>query len=325
MGRDLELSGSRYSIILLTIFITYSTTQTITLVLLRKFGARIFFTVCVFFWGVLVICMGFVRNWYEILPLRIILGFFESGMLPGGVLILSCWYPRWQLQIRLAIFYFIGTVASAFAGIIAWGVAKMDGLGTGPRWWGEHLVDDQGDLTGEYASGVAGWRWIFFVFSFITFAVTIVCFPLIVDFPERQTVKQPWALRFLSQEQLDWAVNRIQREREDVYAEDFTVKFYLKQAGDFQLWAYAVLFMGTTSTAYAVIYFLPIILRSGLGFDVASAQLLTAPPYIFAGIWMVVFGWGSDKTQVRSPWLIANCVANVVGDCPLTFFRGCRL
>ena len=88
MSRDLELSSTRYSIILLIIFLTYSTTQTITLILLRKFGPRIFYTVSASAWGVLVIGIAFVKNWYEVLPLRVILGFFESGMLPGGVLIL---------------------------------------------------------------------------------------------------------------------------------------------------------------------------------------------------------------------------------------------
>jgi hypothetical protein len=134
-----------------------------------------------------------------------------------------------------------------------------------------------------------------------------------VDFPEKQPPKAKWAVPFLNQEQLEWAVNRIQREREDVYAEDFTIRFYVKQAASVQLWSYAALFMATTATAYAVIYFLPIILREGLGFGVAESQLLTAPPYIFAGIWMLAFGWASDKTRLRSPFLIANCTANVIG------------
>lgn len=232
MGRDLELTGSRYSIIVLCIFATYSTTQTITLILLRKFGPRVFYTVSACAWGVLVIAIGMVRNWYEVLPLRIVLGFFESGMLPGGVLLLSCWYTKYELQTRLAIFYCIGITASAFAGIISFGVAKMEGLGVGPRYWGAGLVNAAGRLTGEHAPGVSGWRWIFIMFGVVTFGVAIICFPLIVSFPEKQTTHQPWAVKFLSQGELDWVVSRIQQEREDVYAEDFSFKFYIKQLAD---------------------------------------------------------------------------------------------
>ena len=142
----------------------------------------------------------------------------------------------------------------------------MDGLGSGPAYWGRGLLDKAGTagkLTGEHAPGIAGWRWIFIIFGVVTFSVVIVCFPLIVNFPEKQTTDQRLAFKFLNQEQLDWVVNRIQREREDVYAEDFSIKFYIKQLADVDLWAYVVMFMAATATSYAVIYFLPIILRQG--------------------------------------------------------------
>lgn len=72
--------------------------------------------------------------------LRIILGALEAGLYPGSVYLLSTWYPRYELQKRNALFYLIGSVASGFGGILAYGLMQMDGLG-----------------------GKSGWQWIFIV------------------------------------------------------------------------------------------------------------------------------------------------------------------
>jgi hypothetical protein len=51
--------------------------------------------------------------------------------------------PRYQLQKRNAVFYLIGSMASALSGILAYGVMQMKGLG-----------------------GLSGWEWIFVVSIF---------------------------------------------------------------------------------------------------------------------------------------------------------------
>lgn len=72
--------------------------------------------------------------------LRIILGVLEAGFFPGCVYLMSTWYSRFELQKRYSAFYLIGSGASAFAGILAYGLMQMNGL-----------------------AGLAGWRWIFIV------------------------------------------------------------------------------------------------------------------------------------------------------------------
>jgi MFS family permease len=72
--------------------------------------------------------------------LRVILGVLEAGFFPGCAYLLSTWYPRYDLQKRNAVFYLIGSMASAFAGILAYGFMQI----------GTH-------------GGLAGWRWIFIV------------------------------------------------------------------------------------------------------------------------------------------------------------------
>lgn len=75
----------------------------------------------------------------------------------------------------------------------------------------------------------------------------------------------------------------------------------------------------STITAYAVAYFLPQILHGQLGYSVGVSQLLTTPPYVFAGILMCAEGWVCDKIKARSPALFYNAAQTVVGLCLLSW------
>lgn len=48
--------------------------------------------------------------------------------LPGVVYLLSTWYTRYEVGKRYAFFYLIGCVASAFGGILAFGLMQMEGI-----------------------------------------------------------------------------------------------------------------------------------------------------------------------------------------------------
>lgn len=83
MGVDLVLVGSRYSIIVCVFFITYVLLQPPATVVLRKLGPRIFLPTITLLWGITMMCMGFVKNWTQLIPLRLVLGIFEAGFFPG--------------------------------------------------------------------------------------------------------------------------------------------------------------------------------------------------------------------------------------------------
>ncbi len=103
-----------------------------------------YYTISIPFWLAVLLTrlkgFGFVKTWQVMAVLRVILGCFEAGFYPGCVYLLSTWYPRYELQKRNAVFYLIGSMASAFAGILAYGLMQLDG---------------RADLS--------GWRWIFIV------------------------------------------------------------------------------------------------------------------------------------------------------------------
>lgn len=72
-------------------------------------------------------CGGFVKNWSGMVAIRAIIGALEAGFFPGCVYLISTWYSRYDMQKRYAVFYLLGCVASAFVGILSYGIMQMVG------------------------------------------------------------------------------------------------------------------------------------------------------------------------------------------------------
>lgn len=66
---------------------------------------------------------------------------------------------------------------------------------------------------------------------------------LIVEFPEKN--------KFLTQEQTAWVIERIQRDRGDAIPDKITGATIRKDAMDWKLWVFALMFMTATTGAYA--------------------------------------------------------------------------
>lgn len=143
----------------------------------------------------------------------------------------------------------------------------------------------------------------------ITCLLGIAGYFLIVDFPEQS--KNSW--NFLTEAEAAYVVARIEKDRHDAIPNEFRLGAYLKNAVDLKVWGFAALFGLSTTTSYAIAYFLPIILRSGLRFSVAKAQCLTAPPYVFAAVVMYAEAVVADKMHLRGPFVVLNAVLGLIG------------
>jgi len=67
------------------------------------------------------------------------------------------------------------------------------------------------------------------------------------------------------------------------------------------------------SSVYSLGFFQPIILRDGMGFSYARAQLLSSPPFVFTVFASLAGAWLSDKIRMRWPILIGQSVIAIVG------------
>jgi MFS family permease len=207
-------------------------------------------------------------------------------------------------------------LSSAFSGILGYLFSLLSGHGVqAAKWLGVHHgpTKKAPNTPVSFGPGLSGWRWIFILQGVLTILIGVIGWYYIVDFPELAAKPSKMQKKFLEQDEVDFIVARIEQDRHDVVAEPFNLKKYCAGAMDLKVWGFALIFMFTTTMTYAIAYFLPIILRDGMGFNPAASNCLIAPPYIFAGFVMMGFAFAGDRYHIRSPWVIANGVLALIG------------
>ncbi|KAF9894571.1 hypothetical protein FE257_006456 [Aspergillus nanangensis] len=179
-----------------------------------------------------------------------------------------------------------GGIMIALTNILAYGLTQMDGV-----------------------ENIAGWRWIFIIEGVITLVIGFLAFAMLVEFPDK--AHRSW--RFLSQRECAFVLRRLNRDRGDAEPEAFSIGNFLQHAGDIRLWCYGVIFCCLMTVTYGIGYFLPLILRNGMGFSVGESQYLSAPPYFWGCILMLVEGWIGDRYRLRGPIIVLNALMSIVG------------
>jgi cyanate permease len=136
-----------------------------------------------------------------------------------------------------------------------------------------------------------------------------------VDFPENAH----HSFRFISKEEQEFAISRIEKDRGDVAAESLSFKKFSVHITDPKMYGFCALFFCLNLVSTSLSYFLPIILQNGMGFSTDESILLSAPQYFYAVIPVMLSSWFSDRFQLRGPIIIFNSITVVVGFCMLGF------
>lgn len=231
-----------------------------------------------------------VKNYQGLMVVRFFLGLVEAPLLPGAVFLLSCWYTRKEIALRVAILYSAQTLAFCSAGLIAAAVYA----------------------TLEQAHGLAGWQWLFIVLAVTGAGLALICLFMLPDYPDSTTGSASWTM---SEDMRKIAAARILADRPSTAEAKPGVWHGLKlSVMDPKLWILTLMNIAI-SAAYGFSNFFPSIVRgiaSDRGFSNTIALLLTAPPYIFAAIGSYVNAWHSDRSKERGwhysiPVAVASC------------------
>ncbi|KAJ3737509.1 major facilitator superfamily domain-containing protein [Lentinula guzmanii] len=282
MGEDLDLSvGARYSVVSCVYFIPYILLELPSNVFLRTFGTRNLLSFCVVAWGAVQLAMAFVPSWKYLALCRVLLGAFEAGFFPALVFIITTWYRRHEVQKRLAAFYLISILTGGFSAILAYGISQLAGR-----------------------AGLNGWSWIFVIEGALTVVFGCVAWAFLPEFPDNNT--------FLNSEEKKFVLQRIEEDRGDSLPDAVTIWKVLHHMSDWKIWVYGIMFMCATIPAYAIGFFVTVIL-SGMGWNLELALLLSAPPYIFAAFSVFVFAWLSDHFRSRAFFLAVQTLLTLVG------------
>lgn len=79
-------------------FVPYILFQPPSTILIRKIGPRFHLAIITMLWGAVMIGMGFVKKYHQLVALRAVLGVFEAGFFPSCVYLLSTWYTRCEFS-----------------------------------------------------------------------------------------------------------------------------------------------------------------------------------------------------------------------------------
>ncbi|KAM0563178.1 hypothetical protein ACHAPJ_000894 [Fusarium lateritium] len=291
MDEDLGLTeGNRVSVALMVFFIGYIIFEIPSNAFIHKLGAANWLAFLAVAWGLVSMGIGFLENWQGLAVLRALLGVFEAGFFPGCVYLVSAWYVRYEVQKRMAGFFLTASALSAFANILAYGLIQISKV---------HHYN--------------GWRWIFIIEGAITIVAGIGSWFIIVDFPDSDKNT------FLTPEERAFVKARLVADRGPEEREKVTIKIILKTAADWKPWAFSLMYMAGAVGVYAFLFFLPIILRGGLGYSLEMSFILSTPPSLFAVVSAMTVSWLADKVKLRGPFVILQGLIGVVGLCMTGF------
>lgn len=140
---------------------------------------------------------------------------------------------------------------------------------------------------------------IFIVQGAVTIVVALLGWFVIIDFPSR-------ANKFLTPREQAYVLARINQDRGDAEEDAVTRAKILHHLGDWKLYFWAFNLLASAVPGYALVFFMPIILRDGMGFSTADSMLLMAPPSGSALILALAAAWAGDRYKIRGP-IVAFC------------------
>ena len=135
---DLKMSDYQYSLALTITYIPYIAVEIPAGLILKRVGANILLPAMVTLWGLIATLQGLVTSYQGLLIARFFLGLVEGGLIPGVVLVMSRFYKRDQIHLRMALFFTVASSNGGLSGILASIILRMDGR-----------------------AGYSGWQWIF--------------------------------------------------------------------------------------------------------------------------------------------------------------------
>ncbi|KAL5412835.1 hypothetical protein PMIN06_005880 [Paraphaeosphaeria minitans] len=286
--KDLGLVGNQFNVAISILNVGYVLMQLPSNMLLTRVRPSIYLPACAMLWSAVSACTAAANNYGQLIAIRFILGIVEAPFFPGAYYILSAWYTRKELALRIAALYSALILATAFSGLIAAGV--FAGL--------------------DNTRNLAGWQWLYIIEGSASFLAAATAMFILPDFPESNSGSGKW---LFSAEEKQLSVERIARDRTSSSSEDEGIKHGLRLAVmDYRTWVFSLMLCSNHS-AYSFNNFFPSMLK---GFNLGSQTVtlvLTAPPYLVATVIALGIALSSDRRKERGLHIAIPIVFAVIG------------
>lgn len=230
--------------------------------------------------GVCTLCVVGATNFSGLFAIRWFLGMSESAFFPLVIYYQTTFYRRGELARRLAIFYAAQSIASAFGGLLAYGVFQVT---SGP---------------------LANWRYLFLIEG--------CCTILFSFFAYWYLPRDASTASFFNAEEKELATQRMRIDSSSTVNEEFNLKDSFKIFKHWTSWAIVAIEICLGVPLQSVSLFLPQIIAK-LGYSAVKTNLYTVAPNVGGAIMLLILAFSSDFTRLRFPFVAAGFAFTFIG------------
>ncbi|KAF1916577.1 major facilitator superfamily transporter [Ampelomyces quisqualis] len=289
-SRDIGATPDDLNLAVSLFFVTFVLLQPPSAAMGRWLGAKHWITFMMVGWGMFTIANAFIRGRSALIAMRLMVGAFEAGFYPTAVAYLSCFYCRYDLAVRLALFYGQYAIAGAFSGSIAYGVFHLN----------------EGRLY--------NWQYLFLIQGCLT---VLMAFVACVWLPQG-----PGTAWFLNEDERVYALLRITKDNVDFVTHEYssngietdrlTRRDALETVKDWKTWYVLVFNIAASVPSQTFSVWLPLVVQ-GLGYSSIEANLMSVPPYVCGALGLYLFALSSDHRKERGYHIVAGISISLVG------------
>jgi MFS transporter, ACS family, tartrate transporter len=218
---------------------------------LERFGARRWLAGIMVVWGVISASMMFIDGAASFYVLRFLLGAAEAGFFPGIILFLTWWFPERERTRAIALFLTAVSAAYVAGGPLSGGLLELDGF-----------------------LGLDGWQWLFLVEGVPAVALGFVTLRFLDERPSDADWLEPEEREFLTRE--------VERERPPIPGRA------REALASGRVWLLGLVYFVLLAAGFGLTFFVPDLVQDRTGFSDFEVGLLSAIPYGFATVAMIV-------------------------------------
>jgi MFS family permease len=194
--------------------------------------------------------------------------------------VLPVFYRRGELARRLAIFYAASNIASAFGGLLSFGVFQI------------------------HSGSLANWRYLFVIEGACSMIFSLYAFWVLPYNAQSAS--------FLTEEEKQLAFYRMQVDSSSIVNEKFNLRSALGIFKHPTSWIILGIEICLGVPLQSVSLFLPVIVKQ-LGYSTVKSNLYTVAPNITGAVMLLILAFASDYTRLRFPFVALGFAFTCIG------------